>query len=406
MKLKAKRHPFTIVHFGADVFGFQPVDKVGRKRKPKCLDLGLPACKACAYNLKSGKKSKKSCLVKSGALPAPVAPLDLAKRKRKCTDTFTHDPKHVVSMQRAEEVKLRRDPSVSHLLREFNLIDGDVQLGGNRKGRGSALTRFVHGEDVSATELQQIVSFFQLPAGATKDDATSVALVYEFQNARDEFQSARDDPAPVCATPAKSKISSFFKPTSPSPSLQMRSPKTPSCEDGILRHAPIGKSPLATHTKASRKSKHYEAGQNVREILQVAHKARTTHNNATEANAALEAMVKDCNRILQQTTKKDTDKQRVRRTVQAMEGLLLHGNVLWCQKVLVAFNSRPVCVEIKKSAPALFEDAAKGAMSKEERVGAMIVKQLKDFVSILTETKVCVCEPCHITMFRTATLTS
>jgi hypothetical protein len=49
-----------------------PSKKVGRKRKQKCHDLGLPGFEACACNKKGGKKSKKSCLAKKGPPPAHV----------------------------------------------------------------------------------------------------------------------------------------------------------------------------------------------------------------------------------------------------------------------------------------------------------------------------------------------
>lgn len=46
---------------------------------------------------------------------------------------------------------------------------------------------------------------------------------------------------------------------------------------------------------------------------------------------------------------------------------------------------QPVCVELEKSAR-IFRRGQQSAL-KEERVGVLIVKQLKDFDTILTEAK-------------------
>ena len=69
-----------------------------------------------------------------------------------------------------------------------------------------------------------------------------------------------------------------------------------------------------------------------------------------------------------------------------MEKIVMEGDIVWAQKVLLGFNNRPVAEEIKKSSPILF--AHSKIKSKEEQVHGMFIDQIRDFVNIITETKV------------------
>ena len=70
-----------------------------------------------------------------------------------------------------------------------------------------------------------------------------------------------------------------------------------------------------------------------------------------------------------------------------MEKIVMEGDVVWAQKAFLGFNNRPVAEEIKKSSPILF--AHSKIKSKEEQVHGMFIDQIRDFVNIITETKVC-----------------
>jgi hypothetical protein len=125
------------------------------------------------------------------------------------------------------------------------------------------------------------------------------------------------------------------------------------------------------------------AGKSALQQLLAIHRDRNA--NSCTADDQLAAMVMDCEVDRRKTSKKLTSSQLVTQAAKAMEGLLVSGDIVWTQQVLARFLARPACVEIQKSYPALF---AKKKLSKEEEVYAMIVSQLRDFVTITTETKV------------------
>ena len=135
--------------------------------------------------------------------------------------------------------------------------------------------------------------------------------------------------------------------------------------------------------RSTRTSKIKLDGADCWEKLLAAHRDRNK-GSAKAADACLDAMVSEYKKDRLQTKKVDSDKRRAR-TVADMETLLMSGDILWAQSVLVRFNSRPVAVELRKSSPALFSSSR--LQTKEEQVGAMFVNQLRDFVATLTETK-------------------
>ena len=102
------------------------------------------------------------------------------------------------------------------------------------------------------------------------------------------------------------------------------------------------------------------------------------------ADDDLRAMIVECESD-RKVTKKTTSAQMVQKTVKEMERLMMVGDLVWCQQVLTHFNQRPACVEIRKSAPVLFSRERKA--TKEEEVYEMIVTQLRDFVTLITERK-------------------
>jgi hypothetical protein len=78
-----------------------------------------------------------------------------------------------------------------------------MQLGGNRTGRGSALTKYYKGGKMTAAEMAHVKNFFRLPKEATKEQVSFVAAAVTFQAARDKRAGAsRRNEA---ATPAVAK---------------------------------------------------------------------------------------------------------------------------------------------------------------------------------------------------------
>ena len=259
-------------------------------------------------------------------------------------------------------------------------IPQDMQLGGNRStGRGSALTKYYKGGKMTAAEMAHVKNFFRLPKEATKEQVSFVAAAVTFQAARDKRAGAsRQNKA---ATPAVAKKKMLL----PSWFCAKSTPSPAQSEEDYLRGCSLCAGTVGmkfTKLRSTRTSTKQLAGKSALQQLLAIHRERNA--NSCTADEQLAAMVIDCEAD-RKTSKKFTSSQHVTAAAKAMEGLLVSGDIVWTQQVLARFLARPACVEIQKSYPVLF---AKKKLSKEEEVYAMIVSQLRDFVTIITETKV------------------
>ena len=137
-------------------------------------------------------------------------------------------------------------------------------------------------------------------------------------------------------------------------------------------------------TKVVRKSGRQKAGDSALKKLLQTHEWRNQHNNTSMADDQLLQMVRECKLARSDGKVKDNVKE-LRAKVKIMEETMMSGDVVWAQQVLVRFLSRASVMEIRKSCPLLFESTKR---TKEERVQDMFVQQIRDFVTIITETKV------------------
>jgi hypothetical protein len=234
-------------------------------------------------------------------------------------------------------------------------------------------------KQLTAYELNEVKEFFNLPDAATPSQVKAVLAACAHAGGR-RARSGKAAPQSSSKKAPKSTIASFFqqKPTGTNGTVL-------SVGDVLSHGAKESEGfQLFLGKRSTRTSKIKSDGAGCWGKLLAAHRDRNK-GSAMAADACLDAMVSECKKDRQQTKKGD-DQLRRNRTVAGMEALLMTGDILWAQSVLVRFNSRPVAVELRNSCPSLF--SSERLQTKEEQVGAMFVNQLRDFVAILTATKV------------------
>jgi hypothetical protein len=304
---------------------------------------------------------------------------------------LTQSAKDEASMRRRMEKQAQHRSSLSQVLRAGGILADQQGLSGNQHGKdSSSIIRFSNGAELTPVEVEALKDFLGLPRTASQEDVESVAVMYSAAHRAQEKEAKAQ--APVVRK--KLTVLSFFnrgpsqEPGTPPALITPRKKRKPAPghEDCLL-------SPPICHlcsgvqmkrTTVVRKSAARKLGASSLKKLAEIHKWRTQNNNATKANCALEMMVQECQKDPPPTK---TEERIVTRDAKKMEDILCSGNLVWMQKVLIRFNSRASCREIRNSAPVLFEKAAAKTQTKEEEVYGMFVQQLRGFVTILTESK-------------------
>jgi hypothetical protein len=236
---------------------------------------------------------------------------------------------------------------------------------------------------VSPAELETVKKFLRLPKDASYNDVEAVAATHTHKY-REAERKKRSAPALPPAVPKKITIKTFF--LAKDADSPLHHAHTATSDEGTGTCCACAKQDqVRIKTKVvTRKSIRQKAGDSALKKLLETHAWRNQNNNASKADDQLLQMVRECKLPRSDGKVKDNVKE-LRAKVKIMEETMMSGDVVWAQQALVRFLSRASVMEIRKSCPVLFEATKR---TKEERVQDMFVQQIRDFVTIITETKV------------------